>query len=266
MIQDEGLSVKVYSDKNNEDFTHEFSIDVYKERNYEMTNIEIQEKGDLKGYAVFVVEVEAVPLEGLYRICDPENGPDMTVVSIDYGAEYDMVERCWDDIENELFNATYEKYIEILKEKEIVKVCDFDIWSVSYLEDRLHAKLSEKLKNGDSYIRQSDGIGTIVLEMVDNMDKEDLPYISVALDDLDEDGGRIENTDNMKCLWNSVYGDAVDCFEHFEECLKDFAKSVSYQRNEKMKVVDLETHINQCKEEAMKKEKNVFKKDKEREI
>ncbi len=71
VIQDEGLSVKVYSDVRNEDFTHEFSVDVYKEKNYEITNVEVQEKGDLEEYAVFVVEFEGVPLEGLYRICDP---------------------------------------------------------------------------------------------------------------------------------------------------------------------------------------------------
>jgi len=70
-------------------------------REFKFENVEIYEKGDLKGYMQgIIIFSNDKEHEFLYRIEDKENGDDFTLVSIDYGYENNMVDRLWDEIEN----------------------------------------------------------------------------------------------------------------------------------------------------------------------
>lgn len=73
------------------------------DREFKLENVEIYEKGDLKGYMqgfiIFSNDVD-YEYEFLYRIEDKENGNDFTLVSIDYGYKNNMVDKLWNEIEN----------------------------------------------------------------------------------------------------------------------------------------------------------------------
>lgn len=58
---------------------------------YVLINVEFYLKGDLKGYvnAYLHDEENDKVYEVLYRVYDPENGNDFTLVSIDYGWNID---------------------------------------------------------------------------------------------------------------------------------------------------------------------------------
>lgn len=79
---------------------------------------------DGDGYLHFVVEADGYALEGLYRLYDPANGPDMTLVSIDYGDRHPIIERQWERIERALYDITWKRYQDILDKspdfKEVV--------------------------------------------------------------------------------------------------------------------------------------------------
>lgn len=70
---------------------------------FTIDNIEIHEKGYLKGYMTSLIAFsnnENNNHEMLYRISDKENGKDNTIVSIDYGYNNPLVDELWNEIEN----------------------------------------------------------------------------------------------------------------------------------------------------------------------
>lgn len=73
------------------------------------------------GYLHFVVEADGHGLEGLYRLYDPANGPDMTLVSIDYGYLHPIIERQWSRIEDALYERCLNRYHGILDKSEAFK-------------------------------------------------------------------------------------------------------------------------------------------------
>lgn len=73
------------------------------------------------GYLHFRVTADGYSLEGLFRLYDPENGPDMTLVSIDYGYLHPVVERQWDRIEMALYDRCLDRYHGILDRSEAFK-------------------------------------------------------------------------------------------------------------------------------------------------
>lgn len=88
--------------------------------------------GELKGYATFEVVGNDYRLEGLYRIFDPENGADMTLVSVDYGYEYPEIEKNWEYLEEILYERTSGSYVTLKESNEraqapIAKVGIFQI-------------------------------------------------------------------------------------------------------------------------------------------
>ena len=76
---------------------------------------------DGEGYLHFHVLADGYALEGLYRLYDPANGPDMTLVSIDYGYMHPVIERQWDRIEEVLYDASLNRYHDILDKSEAFK-------------------------------------------------------------------------------------------------------------------------------------------------
>ena len=76
---------------------------------------------DGDGYLHFVVEADGYALEGLYRLYDPDNGKDMTLVSIDYGYLHPIIERQWDRIEAALYDICLDMYHGILDKSEAFK-------------------------------------------------------------------------------------------------------------------------------------------------
>ena len=106
----------------------EKSIEAYKEQLKELSDpileplVRISDLAyDGDGYLHFVVEADGYALEGLYRLYDPANGPDMTLVSIDYGYLHPIVERQWDRIETALYERCLDMYHEILDKSEAFK-------------------------------------------------------------------------------------------------------------------------------------------------
>lgn len=81
----------------------------------EVENLHTYFSGELRGYATFEVVGKDFRLEGLYRIFDPENGPDMTLVSVDYGYEYPEIKENWEYLEEILHKSTAGSY-DTLKE------------------------------------------------------------------------------------------------------------------------------------------------------
>lgn len=76
---------------------------------------------DDEGYLHFRVLADDYALEGLYRLYDPANGPDMTLVSIDYGYLHPIIERQWNRIENALYDISLNRYHDILDKSEAFK-------------------------------------------------------------------------------------------------------------------------------------------------
>ena len=76
---------------------------------------------DSEGYLHFHVLADGYALEGLYRLYDPANGPDMTLVSIDYGYMHPIIERQWSRIEEALYDASLNRYYDILDKSEAFK-------------------------------------------------------------------------------------------------------------------------------------------------
>ena len=75
-----------------------------KTNSYQITQFEVYVSGDLKGYAegqICFFENNRVH-DFLYRIHDPDNGPDNTLVSIDYGYENPMVKKLWGEISSNI--------------------------------------------------------------------------------------------------------------------------------------------------------------------
>ena len=84
-----------------------------KKTTFTITNREVMTKGDLKGYITAMISFSNKPEvehELLYRVHDPENGEDFTIVSIDYGYNNKEVDNLWNDIETE-FKKFYEWYL-----------------------------------------------------------------------------------------------------------------------------------------------------------
>lgn len=73
------------------------------------------------GYLHFRVTADDYSLEGLYRLYDPANGPDMTLVSIDYGYMHPIIKRQWDRIEQALYDVSLSRYHDILDKSEAFK-------------------------------------------------------------------------------------------------------------------------------------------------
>lgn len=72
---------------------------------------------DDDGYLHFTVEADGYQLEGLYRVLDPANGEDMELVSIDYGDRHPIIERQWDRIADALYDASYNRYNEMIDQR-----------------------------------------------------------------------------------------------------------------------------------------------------
>ena len=87
---------------------------------FDMYNVEIHFKGDLKGYITGMLQTSLADSEHefLYRIKDRENGNDFTMVSIDYSYMIPLKEDHFDYIERALYN---DYLINNIKIKELLK-------------------------------------------------------------------------------------------------------------------------------------------------
>ena len=84
--------------------------DAYKDNRYEVKFEEISFSSD--NYIYFVVEKEEYVFDGLFRIHDPANGNDMTLISISEciaKEDQDFFNAHWEEIENELCNCAKER-------------------------------------------------------------------------------------------------------------------------------------------------------------
>ena len=84
--------------------------DAYKDNRYEVKFEEISFSSD--NYIYFVVEKEEYVFDGLFRIHDPANGNDMTLISISECVakeDQDFFNAHWEEIENELCNCAKER-------------------------------------------------------------------------------------------------------------------------------------------------------------
>lgn len=79
---------------------------------------------DEDGYLYFTVEADGYTLEGLYRLHDPENGPDKDLVSIDYGYNHPIIAEQWNDIEAALQDITKERYEKLIQWKQTEKISE----------------------------------------------------------------------------------------------------------------------------------------------
>lgn len=70
----------------------------------ELTNVELFKKGYLGGYISFMTydKITDREHESLFRVYDPKNGTENTIVSIDYGWRIENVEIVFNMIEQEL--------------------------------------------------------------------------------------------------------------------------------------------------------------------
>ncbi|WP_304818934.1 hypothetical protein [uncultured Clostridium sp.] len=68
---------------------------------------------DDDNYLHFSVEVDGYGLEGLFRVYDPDNGKDMSIVSIDYGYEYPVIDEQWEFLTKLCQAVSFDKYKEI---------------------------------------------------------------------------------------------------------------------------------------------------------
>lgn len=86
------------------------SIKYNNDKKFKLTNVEIYNKGELKGYMQGIISFINKPdseHEFLYRLSDIENGDNFKLISIDYGYENNLVDILWSEIENyckELYN------------------------------------------------------------------------------------------------------------------------------------------------------------------
>ena len=88
--------------------------DAYEDNRYKIQIEEMEFSSD--NYIYFSVLKENKMFNGLFRIHDPSNGEDMTIVSIrdcEKKEEQDFFNAHWDEIENEI--------CECAKEKQIIK-------------------------------------------------------------------------------------------------------------------------------------------------
>lgn len=78
-------------------------------KGFTLHNIEIFEKGEMKGYLMANIEMNNNSdreHELLYRVNDPANGESNKLVSIDYGYNNSLIDELWDVIENTCYNLT----------------------------------------------------------------------------------------------------------------------------------------------------------------
>lgn len=84
--------------------------------NVQIVQLEVYKTGELKGYADFSVEIGDGKVEGLYRIYDPENGKEQTIVSFDNGySSKEIIDTYSNTIETELKLATEDTYHSMIK-------------------------------------------------------------------------------------------------------------------------------------------------------
>ena len=80
---------------------------------YKIVNIEIYNRGDLKGYLNGYVEINDKWYELLFRIKDRANGEDNNLVSIDYGWKAGLTENDFNNIENQIIEAFKDEKIDL---------------------------------------------------------------------------------------------------------------------------------------------------------
>lgn len=61
-----------------------------------------------------IVTSDGYGLDGLFRVYDPQNGPSMTMVTIDYGYFHPEIAAEWNAIENDLRNISIARYQELV--------------------------------------------------------------------------------------------------------------------------------------------------------
>lgn len=62
------------------------------------------------GYLHFTTQVDGYELNSLFRIYDPANGPDMTLVSIEHGDKHPRIAEVWSGIEEGLKDKMQKRY------------------------------------------------------------------------------------------------------------------------------------------------------------
>lgn len=137
--------------------------------------------------------------------------------------------------EEDAFEEKAKTYLATLIKEGVVKVVDQELFNKRNDLEAVHKVLEERLKNGEWEICQSNAVGAIVLEMIEDKDSIELPYLSVALEDWNENQDIIQDTKSMKCIWNSVYADAFDCFYQYSESVADFTRSILLELKEQEK-------------------------------
>ena len=75
-------------------------------KGFNLHNVEVLNKGDLKGYITGMLETEYIDQwhEFLYRFDDKANGENFKMVSIDYGYEIPLLEHHFDYVERAIYN------------------------------------------------------------------------------------------------------------------------------------------------------------------
>jgi len=95
----------------------------------ETESVEITNRAfDDEGYLHFTAETGGYSLDGLFRVYDPSNGNDLSIVSIDNGDRHPIITEKWNIIETELREYSAARYAELThgdnEEKEIKEMAD----------------------------------------------------------------------------------------------------------------------------------------------
>ncbi len=80
----------------------------------ELSNVELYKRGDLSGYISFITydKIRYREHESLFRVYDPSNGKENTIVSIDYGYEIENIIPIFNKIKQSLISLVNELNID----------------------------------------------------------------------------------------------------------------------------------------------------------
>lgn len=200
---------------------------------------------DEDNYIHFTAKAGDYEYDGLYRIHDPQNGPDNKLVSIDYGYDDKVFEQQWENIEGFFKEYSIPKYQELQKH-------EINLFSGADAA-RLRMALKGNQTSKDTYFN-SDKINENTKQLAFDVGTEAMEYISAGMDIKEVIAYKTKTIDEKLQINDLQYTKNILCstFANTIHDYKEFMNSISLVDRDKMlliseglasKVIETGTHV-----------------------